>query len=742
MSPAGSLQYVYRWRIGQWSTLAPCVEHNSPPFDADGLCWVFKLFKGRARNPKDLALYLAVHDSTANALQRLKKKVDVSFTLENLRTRGLDYSKYTTPITVWVDSTYSTWGDDKFISLNDMGVFLADDMVCLVVRFHVRETIHVGLPPTAQPSPAIAVYVPEKISAPFNQLLKSARFSDIQFELRDSSALLLSPGPHAKSSARQSLVLTRSSGENPHCRDALRINYGGEEGSAAGHPTPPEFASDEDVRSPCVTPMPGNCFARVLPYSRQHRVGGSPPELPPAGPRYHAHKAILMAVSPVFEAMFSNGMRETYERVVEVWDVTSRAFERMLEYAYTRTCDLDIENTRQKEISSDEIVETLLCADQFEVTGLREICWRSLLARISAETVWEIWSIATDLEAHQQQRACRDFCTRRFSELCFSPATMWAPAPLLRQALISDTLNVQSEELLFETVVRWASFREDEDCVSAPVPPVSPRRKSMVEPVSQPISAPNRFMRSSSVLSAEKHTTRTGGITDEAVLTCHRSPSNLALLPPRSPWLNRRGVLGSRRKPALTREALTTSAASPGFPRTQLDAPPSPGSPKSPRMSIISATRLQSSQDPAEPPSATSTGSVWSSLFERKEFLPALLPCIRFPMMDKNFLLHVVERNVELMAMPLMKDLLIEAYRFHAFNPTHQQPPPPQAVEMGAQKPLPEQHAKKEHAPSGPTSHYAKIILPLNTTDELTLSRSQRRKCAQRLSVQGVNFNP
>ncbi|KAJ2646957.1 hypothetical protein GGH99_008013, partial [Coemansia sp. RSA 1285] len=183
----------------QWNTLAPCIEHNSPPFDADGLCWVFKLFKGRTRNPNDLALYLAVHESTTDRLGQMRKKVDVSFTLENLRARGIDYNKYTTPITVWFDSTYSTWGDDKFIGLSDISSFLKDDTTCLVVRFHVRETVHEGpLLPAAQPSPAIAVYVPEKISAPFNQLLRSARFSDIQFELRDSSALLLSPGPGAE----------------------------------------------------------------------------------------------------------------------------------------------------------------------------------------------------------------------------------------------------------------------------------------------------------------------------------------------------------------------------------------------------------------------------------------------------------------------------------------------------------------------------------------------------------------
>ncbi|KAI7833589.1 hypothetical protein BX661DRAFT_77313 [Kickxella alabastrina] len=756
MGPTGNLQYVYRWRIGQWSTLAPCIEHNSPAFDADGLRWVFKLFKGRARNPQDLALYLSVHESTTDRLQQLRKKVDVSFTLENLRMRGLDYNKYTTPITVWVDSAYSTWGDDKFIGLTDMDSFIQDDMTCLVVRFHVRETIHEGLPPTAQPSPAIAVYIPEKIAAPFNQLLKSARFSDIQFELRDSSALILSPGPNSGQYSQQGLLSPRNSGDFQNVgQDALRINYSIDEILMHGQPSPPSSSPEGESRPLCITPMPGNCYPRALPYAQRPRIGTAKPDIQTIGPRYHAHKAILMEISPVFEAMFSNGMRETYEKVVEVWDVTPRAFERMLEFAYTHVCDLDPKATKYEDsVSAEEVVETLLCADQFEVKELREICWRNLMARLSTDTVWDIWSIATDLEAGEQQRSCKNFCCRRFTELCHSPSTMWASAHLLREVLSSDTLNVESEELLFETVVKWTNFREDTDIdVQSPKFPNGGRYSPGVG-ATQKIGTGRPASGASSVLSAEWHITRTGKNSDEAVLKCYRSPSNLSLLPPRSPWanLNRRAAVASpRRKPELTREGYTSALDSnAGRPSLLAESAPSPTSAITPsRLSVVSATRLCSSREFSEPLSALSANSsAWGSLSERKEFLGSLLPCIRFPMMDKNFLLRVVERNSDMMALPLMKDLLIEAYRFHAFNPPA--PPPPTIQHALLQRPHSSAHrrssegyAKMEYTAQLQTAQpqYAKIILPLNTNDELALSRSQRRKQVHKLAIQSVNFS-
>ncbi|KAJ2214961.1 hypothetical protein IW143_003645, partial [Coemansia sp. RSA 520] len=98
--------------------------------------------------------------------------------------------------------------------------------------------------------------------------------------------------------------------------------------------------------------------------------------------------------------------------------------------------------------------------------------------------------------------------------------------------------------------------------------------------------------------------------------------------------------------------------------------------------------------------------------------------------MDKAFLLRVVERNADLMAIPVMKDLLIEAYRFHAFNPM------PSTPVVQEKRRASECFARKEQR----HVQYAKIILPLNTADDLALSRSQRRKRVHVVSAQKVNF--
>lgn len=53
------------------------------------------------------------------------------------------------------------------------------------------------------------------------------------------------------------------------------------------------------------------------------------------GREFRAHKAILGARSPVFEAMFDNEMLEKKENRVEITDVQVEVFEELLRFIYT-----------------------------------------------------------------------------------------------------------------------------------------------------------------------------------------------------------------------------------------------------------------------------------------------------------------------------------------------------------------------------------------------------------------------
>ena len=79
---------------------------------------------------------------------------------------------------------------------------------------------------------------------------------------------------------------------------------------------------------------------------------------------FKAHKLILAAASPVFDAMFKEGTREHQESCVNILDIDSDVFDVFLRYLYSGQVD-----------QLDEMVSDLLAAaDKYEVQPLKEVC--------------------------------------------------------------------------------------------------------------------------------------------------------------------------------------------------------------------------------------------------------------------------------------------------------------------------------------------------------------------------------
>ena len=82
----------------------------------------------------------------------------------------------------------------------------------------------------------------------------------------------------------------------------------------------------------------------------------------------HAHKNLLAAVSPVFRTQFYGSLPEV-NRIIQVKDSTSEAFNIMLQFIYQRTdASKKIENL--SEIS--DIFDVFYLAHKFEVLGFKD----------------------------------------------------------------------------------------------------------------------------------------------------------------------------------------------------------------------------------------------------------------------------------------------------------------------------------------------------------------------------------
>jgi speckle-type POZ protein len=88
--------------------------------------------------------------------------------------------------------------------------------------------------------------------------------------------------------------------------------------------------------------------------------------------RISAHKAILAARSPVFAAMFQHDMQENKANEVEITDISSTVFKKLLQFIYTGQCKLE-----------DMAEELLFAADKYQIEGLKQMCENHLRVNLN-----------------------------------------------------------------------------------------------------------------------------------------------------------------------------------------------------------------------------------------------------------------------------------------------------------------------------------------------------------------------
>jgi len=102
------------------------------------------------------------------------------------------------------------------------------------------------------------------------------------------------------------------------------------------------------------------------------------------GKEFKAHKLILAAASPVFEAMFQEGTKEHEDNYVNIEDIDSDIFDVFLRFLYSGQVD------QLAEICLD----LLVAADKYDVQPLREICIQHMATNISVDNAVEVLALA------------------------------------------------------------------------------------------------------------------------------------------------------------------------------------------------------------------------------------------------------------------------------------------------------------------------------------------------------------
>ncbi|KAL9266603.1 BTB/POZ and MATH domain-containing protein [Drosera capensis] len=149
------------------------------------------------------------------------------------------------------------------------------------------------------------------------------------------------------------------------------------------------------------------------------------------GEKFHSHKLVLAARSPIFhseffEKMDEDNMGDEYDEMVEdkeeifLTDLNPKVFKAMLHFIYRDTliedADLDPSSSSyDSPISNSLMVKLLEAADKYGLTRLRCLCESRLCKDISVNSVCEILAVADRHHAIELKAVCLKFAAENLA---------------------------------------------------------------------------------------------------------------------------------------------------------------------------------------------------------------------------------------------------------------------------------------------------------------------------------------
>uniref|UniRef100_A0A914KPJ3 BTB domain-containing protein n=2 Tax=Meloidogyne TaxID=189290 RepID=A0A914KPJ3_MELIC len=171
-----------------------------------------------------------------------------------------------------------------------------------------------------------------------------------------------------------------------------------------------------------------------------------------------AHRIILAATIPFFNAMFTCEMIEAYSNVITLPNIDADTMESILNFAYSGRLKFTFKN----------IERLLKAADYLQLTILSNRCAEIWKYRISEKNVFSIRRFALmynipqaviDADCYIQQNFCFISKTTEFAQLDFTTVL---------NILNWDQLHVDYEGRIFEAVCHWIEFDISNRLVFAP----------------------------------------------------------------------------------------------------------------------------------------------------------------------------------------------------------------------------------------------------------------------------------
>ena len=123
----------------------------------------------------------------------------------------------------------------------------------------------------------------------------------------------------------------------------------------------------------------------------------------------YAHHCILYARHPTFTQMwFESGMIESLTNTVEISNIKSEVFKKLLHYLYSGDCIVQ---------SAEEALDLITAADRYLVESLKHACEYFITKSLDYSNVLQALEVADNCRLAQLKDLCLDIISKNFSKI-------------------------------------------------------------------------------------------------------------------------------------------------------------------------------------------------------------------------------------------------------------------------------------------------------------------------------------
>ncbi|KAF7214816.1 kelch-like protein 41b [Nothobranchius furzeri] len=163
---------------------------------------------------------------------------------------------------------------------------------------------------------------------------------------------------------------------------------------------------------------------------------------------FPCHRLIMAACSPYFREMFftEDGKEAENTKEVVLEDVNPSILDMIIQYLYSAEIDLTDENVQ----------DIIAVANRFQIPSVFTVCVNYLQKKLSLSNCMAIFRMGLVLSCPRLAVAARNYIADRFELLNKDEEFLKLAAHELFAIIGGDSLNVEREELVFESVMAWA----------------------------------------------------------------------------------------------------------------------------------------------------------------------------------------------------------------------------------------------------------------------------------------------